>query len=157
MKLHKFLIVLLAFFSFTFNSCDLADLEVDPNRATNAPASLILNGALNQPVYRCWNPTMRHNQYCCINYNYYGTNEYWSGSASLDYTRLKNVQKMEEEAIRGGAAVVNPYSALGKFFRAYHFVNMTQKVGDLPLGEALNGLENTTPKYAPQKKSIFRC
>lgn len=152
MKLHKFLIVLLAIFSFTFHSCDLAELEADPNRATNSPASLILNGALNNLYTECWNETMRRNQYYCINYNYYGTNEYWSGSASLDYTRLKNVQKMEEEAIRGGAAVVNPYSALGKFFRAYHFVNMTQKVGDLPLGEALSGLENTTPKYATQKE-----
>ena len=152
MKLYKFLIALLAFILFTFNSCDYTDLDVDPNRATSAPASLILNGVLLNFYNGAWNPTMRQNQYWCINYNYYGTNEYWSGAASLDFTRLKNVQKMEEEALKGGAAAVNPYSALGKFFRAYHFVNMSQKVGDLPLSEALNGLENTTPKYATQKE-----
>jgi hypothetical protein len=137
---------------FAFNSCDYASLDVDPNRATSTPPSLIMNGVLLNMRTGAWNSQMRWNQYFCINYNYYGTNEYWSGSADLDYTRLKNVQKMEEEAIKAGASAVNPYSAVGKFLRAYHFVNMTQKVGDLPLLESLNGLENTAPKYATQKE-----
>ena len=41
--------------------------------------------------------------------------------------------KMEQEAKRAGAADVNPYSALGKFFRAYFYENMTRRVGDIPL------------------------
>ena len=39
----------------------------------------------------------------------------------------------------------------GLFFRAYFFVNMSEKVGDLPMTEALQGLENTSPKYDAQK------
>jgi hypothetical protein len=150
--MKKYIFITLAICLFAFNSCDYASLDVDPNRATSAPPSLILNGVLLNMRSSAWNTTMRWNQYFCINYNYYGTNEYWSGSTDLDYTRLKNVQKMEEEAIKAGAAAVNPYAAVGKFLRAFHFVNMTQKVGDLPLAESLNGLQNTAPKYATQKE-----
>jgi hypothetical protein len=150
--MKKYIFVTLAICMFAFNSCDYASLDVDPNRATSTPPSLIMNGVLLNMRAGAWNSPMRWNQYFCINYNYYGTNEYWSGSTDLDYTRLKNVQKMEEEAIKAGASAVNPYAAVGKFLRAYHFVNMTQKVGDLPLLESLNGLENTAPKYATQKE-----
>jgi hypothetical protein len=58
---------------------------------------------------------------------------------------------MEEEALRTGAGDVNPYSAIGKFLRANFYVRMTQRVGDLPLDEALRGLEETEPAYATQK------
>jgi hypothetical protein len=47
---------------------------------------------------------------------------------------------------------LNPYSALGKFLRAYYYNDMTLKVGDLPLTDALKGLENVSPKYDSQKQ-----
>lgn len=152
MKLNKIFILTALAFTLVFSSCNFAELEVDPNRPTSAPASLILNGVLNNLYSSAWTQEQRWNQYWCINYNYYGTNEYWSGAASTDYTRLKNVIKMEEEALKAGASTVNPYAALGKFFRAYHFVNMTQRMGDLPLTEALQGLDIQTPKYNTQKE-----
>jgi len=127
----------------------------DPNRPTEVPASLILNGVLNDLAYRPWDLTQRWSQFTCCNYNYYGNQEYnWAG-ASLNYTTLKNVMKMEEEANKAGAADVNPYAALGKFFRAYFFYQMTMKVGDLPLTEALQSLDNPTPKYDTQK-DVFK-
>ncbi len=58
---------------------------------------------------------------------------------------------MEEEAKKAGLAEVNAYSALGKFFRAYFFDQMTKRVGDLPMTEALKGIENIAPKYDSQK------
>ncbi len=58
---------------------------------------------------------------------------------------------MEEEAAKSGEAV-NPYSALGKYFRAVFYVRMTQRVGDIPLSEALKGLEVKEPKYDSQKE-----
>lgn len=127
----------------------------DPNRPTSVPASLILNGVLNDISYRPWDLTQRWSQFTCCNYNYYGNQEYNWGGASLNYTTLKNVIKMEEEAKKAGAADLNPYSALGKFFRAYFFYQMTMKVGDLPLTEALQSLDNPTPKYDSQKE-VFR-
>lgn len=59
---------------------------------------------------------------------------------------------MEEEAKRAGAADVNPYSALGKVFRAMLYTRMTMQVGDLPLSEALKGLEEIDPVYDTQKQ-----
>jgi Starch-binding associating with outer membrane len=74
----------------------------------------------------------------------------------LRFTTLKNVVKMEEEAARIGLPTVNAYSALGKFFRAYFYYDMTMKVGDLPLSQALQGVENIAPKYDTQKEIFIQ-
>jgi Starch-binding associating with outer membrane len=126
-------------------------LAVNPNSPESVPASLALNGIEVSINQRPWGLEQRWNQYACCNYNYYGNQEYnWSG-ASLYYTTLKNVVKMEEEAIKAGGKPINPYSALGKFFRAYLFYEMTMRVGDLPLKDALKGIEVLAPKYDTQK------
>lgn len=148
-KIVLTLVVLLA-----LSSCrDYAELEQNENRPNAVPAGLVLNGVLNDFYERPWSLEHRQNQYWCCNYNYYGTNEYWS-NATLSFLTLKNVVKMEEEAKRSGAGDINPYSAIGKFLRASFYVRMSQRVGDLPLEEALLGLEATAPAYASQK-SIY--
>ena len=135
----------------TLGACkDFAELEKNQNLPTDVPASLLLNGALNDLFEDSWTEVHRQNQYWCCNYNYYGTNEYWA-SAALSYMTLKNVDKMEEEAMKAGAQEVNPYSAVGKYLRALFFTRMTQRVGDVPLTEALEGLENPAPSYDAQK------
>lgn len=129
-------------------------LEVNPNSPESVPASLALNGVEVSINQRPWGLEQRWNQFACCNYNYYGNQEYnWSG-ASLYYTTLKNVIKMEEEAKKSSGKDVNPYSALGKFFRAYLFYEMTMRVGDLPMTEALQGIESLKPKYDTQQ-AIF--
>ncbi|MES1226290.1 MAG: SusD/RagB family nutrient-binding outer membrane lipoprotein, partial [Bacteroidota bacterium] len=86
----------------------------------------------------------------------YGDNKYWNGSAGLNYGTLNNVVSMEAIANKAyGGSDNNPYHALGLFARAYFFVDMTEKVGDLPLTEALQGVGNIAPKYNTQKE-IFR-
>ncbi|MGK2864266.1 MAG: SusD/RagB family nutrient-binding outer membrane lipoprotein, partial [Chitinophagaceae bacterium] len=125
---------------------------VDPNRPVNVPAALVLNGILNDLTEGAWNSTMGWNQFYNYNYNYYGNQEYNWTATGLNYTTLKNVIRMEEEAKRGGGKDLNPYTALGKFFRAYFFYLMTSKVGDLPMTEALQGLNNQAPKYDTQKE-----
>lgn len=147
------LLLLMAITIVLGTSCQkkFTDLETDPNRPVNVPASLALNGIEVSINQRPWGIEHRWNQYACCNYNYYGNQEYnWTG-ATLYYITLKNVIKMEEEAIRGGAKAVNPYAALGKFFRAYLFYEMTMRVGDLPMKEALKGTESLTPVYDTQK------
>ena len=150
MKSYNILSILIAAV-LVFSCKDFEELEQNQNRPTTAPASLVLNLVLNDLFERPWSLEHRQNQFSCCNYNYYGTNEYWA-SATLNFMTLKNVIKMEEEALRSGAADVNPYSALGKFLRAYYYVRMTQRVGDLPLSEALQGLENPAPTYNTQKE-----
>jgi hypothetical protein len=160
--------ILFSFFALmlSLSACEkpFDELEKDPNRAVNAPASLVFKGILNDMYGGSsapsgfngvtgspWGPEQRWNQFYASNYNYYATNEYSWTATNLYFTTLKNVVKMDEEARRAGQPVVNPYSALGKFFRAYFYENMTRRVGDLPLNEALLGLDNATPKYDSQK------
>jgi hypothetical protein len=142
--------------SVAFSCKDFEELEKDPNRPTSVDQSLIFNGVLNDLADFTWNDVMRWNQFYCSNYNYYANNEYTWTSNSWNYTTLKNVGKMEEETLKRGAEPVNPYSALAKFFRAYFFVKMSTRVGDIPVDEALLGLENTKPKYNTQKEVYVR-
>jgi hypothetical protein len=131
------------------------DLESDKNRAVNVPASLVLQGVefdMYNNTGRAFGAEMRWNQFYCSNYNYYATNEYqWTEMPNHFFT-LKNVIKMEEEAIKNGAAAVNPYSAVGKFFKAFFYDEMSKRVGDLPMAEALKGIEVLNPKYDSQKQ-----
>ena len=144
-------------FLLLLSSCQNFEvLEKDPNRAVSAPASLVLNGVLNDFYNNvnsgsAWGDKARWNQFYCSNYNYYATNEYSWTTTDLWFFTLKNVTKMEEEAKKAGLPDQNPYSALGKFFRAYFYEDMTRRAGDLPLTDALKGLEITTPKYDSQK------
>lgn len=131
-----------------------SDLEQDPNRPVSAPASLVLK----QIQFEMYNNTGRPfsdemiwNQFYCSNYNYYGTNEYDWTEMPNHFLTLKNVVKMEAEAKRAGAKDINPYAALGKFYKAFYYDQMSKRVGDLPLTEALKGTENFTPTYDSQK------
>ena len=156
MKINNLFISLFGLIVLVLTSCEkpFDELEKDPNRPVNAPASLVLKGVLADilgATGSAWDEKQRWNQFYASNYNYYATNEYsWTG-APLRFTTLKNVVKMEQEACRVGLPEVNAYAALGKFFRAYFYEDMTRQVGDLPLTDALKGLDNTAPKYDSQK------
>ncbi|MEP6611516.1 MAG: SusD/RagB family nutrient-binding outer membrane lipoprotein [Mucilaginibacter sp.] len=96
-------------------------------------------------------------QFTAINYTYYGSNQYWTGSAGFNYGTLNNVVAMETEAGKLTATLSKPYLALAKFFRAYYFVSMSLKVGDVPMTEALQGLKNSTPAYDKQKQIFINA
>lgn len=156
MKFNKLYISLIAVATLSLTSCEKSfeELEKDPNRPVNVPASLVLQGVesdMFNNIGRPFSAEMRWNQFYCSNYNYYANNEYTWTEGRNHYNTLKNVIKMEEEAKRAGLADINGYSALGKFFRAYFFYEMTVRMGDLPMSEALKGIDNTTPKYDSQK------
>lgn len=131
------------------------ELATDPNRPTSAPSSLIIQGVESDLYTNVtggpWGGEQRWNQFYASNYNYYATNDYAWTSSALYYTTLKNVVQMEAEAKKTGQPDLNAYSALGKFFRAYLFENMTKRLGDIPMTDALQGLTNLTPKYDTQK------
>ncbi len=156
MKLNKLIPALSISVLLVAGGCEktFEELEKDPNKAVNVPASLVLQGIeadLYNNTGRPFSAEMRWNQYFCSNYNYYATNEYTWTEMTSHYFTLKNVVKMEEEALRSGAAAVNPYASLGKFFRSFFFDQMSKRVGDLPLSEALKGNSNTHPLYDTQK------
>jgi hypothetical protein len=156
MKVKNIILGLLGFSLLALSSCEKTfdQLEKDSNRAVQVPASLVLQSIEYNVMNdngRPFSAEARWNQFYCSNYNYYANNEYNLGQMPNQYTTLKNVVKMEEEAKKLGLADVNGYSALGKFFRAYFFDQMSKRVGDLPMTDALKGIENTAPKYDSQK------
>jgi len=156
MKVKNIILGMLSFTVIALSSCEKTfdQLEKDSNRAVQVPASLVLQAIefnLMNDNGRPFSAEARYNQFYCSNYNYYANNEYNLGQMPNQYTTLKNVVKMEEEAKKLGLADVNGYSALGKFFRAYFFDQMSKRVGDLPMTDALKGIENIAPKYDSQK------
>lgn len=134
-------------------SCNktLDELTLNENKPNSVPASLLFNGVLNDAFeapngdYEAWN------QYYINNYDYYGNNRYDFGSGAVYYTTLKNVGLMEQQALTAGSAAVNPYEALGNFFRAYLYTRMSLEMGDIPQSQALQGLNGLTPAYDSQK------
>lgn len=156
MHFKKIVFPLLTVTALLLTSCEKSfeELEVDPNRATSAPASLILQGIefdMYNNTGRPFSSEMRWNQFYAINYNYYGNNEYQWSAFTNHYSTLKNVVQMELEYKKTGAADINGYAALGKFFRAFFMDQMSVRAGDLPMTEALAGRANLEPKYDSQK------
>jgi hypothetical protein len=134
----------------------LSDLTLNNNTPNSVPASLLFNGIANNLTDQPDNSKEIYCQYYIYNYDYYGNNRYDFGSGDNYYTTLKNVAEMEVQAVKAGAATVNPYSAMGKFFRAYFFSKMSLEMGDIPMTQALQGLSNLTPVYDTQKAVMIQ-
>ncbi|MEI7524452.1 MAG: SusD/RagB family nutrient-binding outer membrane lipoprotein, partial [Mariniphaga sp.] len=149
-----YLLVIVLLISAT--SCQkFSALEKDPNRPGQVPPSLVLTNVLYSSYYSPWSDVSRWNQFWCSNYAYYNDQTYDWTNANFNFAQLQNVKQMTEEATRVGLPANNPYSALGKFFYAYFFVDMSMKLGDVPMTDALKGLDNTQPKYDTQK-AVFK-
>lgn len=143
--------ILFTISALALGSChDFNEIGPNNNRPTSVPPSTVLRGVLKDMVEQPWSLEHRQNQFWSCNYDYYGNNKYWT-NATFNYLTLKNVVKMEEEAAVTGDEI-NPYSALGKFIRAILFVRMTQRVGDIPMNEALQGVDVQEPVYNTQKE-----
>ncbi len=82
---------------------------------------------------------------------YYGgvDNYNWSNTAH-PYNMLKDIIQMENNALITANSKVNVYSAMGKFLRAYIFIWLSQRVGDIPMIQAGQGLTYPTPAYNTQ-------
>src|ERR1700750_81853 len=105
------------------------DYSQNPNQPLpgKVPPGIILKSILNDLVVFPGGDADKQCQFICSNYVYYGNNQYWTGSAGLNYGDLNNTLQMEAEARRLAGSDNNPYHALGLFFRAFFFVNMTEK------------------------------
>ncbi len=154
-KFNYYIVFIIAVF-ITANGCTkkFDEYTPDPNNPVSVPPYLVLRQILNDMIVYPGGDADKFCQYVLSSYTYYGTNEYWTGSAELNYSTLRNIAAMDKEAKKSGVEN-NPYSALAKFLKAYFFIDMTLKVGDVPMSEALLGLENQTPKYDSQK-DVFK-
>jgi len=149
----KKVIYILIMLISTLSACNkFEEFEKDPNRPGEVPPSLILTSVINGMVYYPWSDEHRWNQFWCSNYAYYDDQEYDWTTTSFNYSKINNVKQMVAEAKRVGMSENNSYSALAKFFNAYFYVDMSNRLGDIPLSESQKGLENTNPKYDTQKE-----
>jgi hypothetical protein len=160
MKTKNLFMILLAFLP-VIGCSDFNQLVQNPNLPTSVPPNLIFTGVVNtMNDNNAWDGvfgSMVANQFWISTYTYYGTNNYdqspfLNTNSGFYFSTLQNVLQMEQEASKSGAGAVNPYSALGKFFRAYYYNLMSQKFGELPLTDALKGTSVPQPAYNTQKE-----
>src|SRR5690606_38540522 len=127
------------------------DIE-NPNNTTMVPPSTLFTGISRSTFTSVVNAGQQSSQsYVSLNGGALNEITYEFGRNALsEYNTLRNVEKLRFEAERQDAPEY--YLGLVKFFRAYLFVQATQKVGDIPYSEALKADENIlTPKYDSQR------
>lgn len=146
----------LAIISLVSCNTSFEDLKQNVNVPNMVPPSLLLSGALNELHDEPFGDDEKWSQYFLINYDYYGNNRYDFGSGKNYYTTLKNVIMMQKEAINQGLPKENVYDAMAKFLKAYYFSKMSLEMGDIPMTEALQGVNNLTPKYDSQKEVFMQ-
>ncbi|MBB6130379.1 SusD/RagB family nutrient-binding outer membrane lipoprotein [Mucilaginibacter lappiensis] len=153
MKIYIQKVLLLLVMAAILSSCkkSFQDLYENPNKPTSVQASLLLNGILNNMLEAPGGQLDRTNQYQLQNNSYFGNNQYNFGPGSNLYPVLTDVTNMEKQSITTTAGPLNPYTALGKFFRAYFFTKMSLQMGDIPMSQALQGAAQTSPVYDSQK------
>ncbi|MDX1365548.1 MAG: SusD/RagB family nutrient-binding outer membrane lipoprotein, partial [Arenibacter latericius] len=134
-------------------SClDYEDLRENPNNPNSVPPSLLFT-QLTPGTTNSFTDTY-------INYHYH----LWASidgisfvnmrsglSGGFSYGSIRNIYKMMDEADKAGAP---EYSILAKFYMARAYIEMTRRMGDIPLTEAMMGVENPRPKY-DTSKSVY--
>jgi hypothetical protein len=151
-KIFKiYLLPVLMVLSVTGCKKSFDDLTKNNNKPSTAPASLLFNGVTVKLADLPETQNEIYDQYFLYNYDYYGNNRYDLSGGDDYYTTLKNVVAMETVAASSGGNAVNPYEALGKFFKAYYFSKMSMEMGDIPMTQALQGLTTLEPAYDTQK------
>jgi len=138
--------------SALFSCQKLTDINENPNSAASAHPQALLP-KVEWDAFRAWRGTSPlYTLKMIVQTDGENANQIynWQRGSFDPYSQLRNVIKMEEEAVR----VADPtYLALAKFFRAYYFYNLTLTFGDIPYSEALQGETSQvyTPKYDSQK------
>ncbi|AKD05100.1 SusD/RagB family nutrient-binding outer membrane lipoprotein [Pontibacter korlensis] len=141
-------------------SCDdFDDLNVNPNLPSEASGTqLIANAELSLPSLSA-SPTgeflaqyLAETQYVTASlYPAGGTSFYW-----LYEGPLMNLQAVLDnaESLSGNDGPIANQLAVAKILKAYYFWHITDRWGDVPYTEALQGANNFTPQYDTQE-SIY--
>jgi hypothetical protein len=171
------LILFLAVFAF-LGSCQKYD-NINPNvpgENSIIPPSMLLNrvefemfdgpglvdgqsGSITEMPFGTFGSNIWHySQFLISNDTYYGgLNTYAWSSTAHTYNMLKNIIEMENAASKITKTTTNAYAVMGKFLRAYSFIWLTQRVGDIPMSQAGKGLVNPTPVYDTQHDVYKTC
>ncbi|MBC9797762.1 SusD/RagB family nutrient-binding outer membrane lipoprotein [Sinomicrobium weinanense] len=149
--------VILLFFGGMVTGClDYDELRENPNDPVSVQPNLLFTEVTPGPS-SSFSGLYRDSQY----HNYIAADlgvsppvNYRYGSNSFNYDKLRNIDKMEEEAELAGRPV---YAILAKFLRAYYYIDMSREMGDVPLSDAMKGAEVPQPEYDSQKSVYIQC
>jgi hypothetical protein len=153
-KIH---IILLSICAIYLTSCkDLTEINHNPNNATTTHPQALLT-KVEWDAFRSFrgtSPLYIQKMLVQTDGENAGQIYNWQRGDFNAYSNLRNVTKMIQEAEKINEKT---YVALGKFFRAYYFYNLTLQFGDIPYSEALKGEDANifSPKYDAQK-TVFK-
>ncbi len=123
---------------------DFGELTTDPNRPTEVHPSLLLTNIEVQAFNQVSTGAALASRYVVFTDGISESQYYnWQRADFGGYGALRSVARMMEEAERTGTP---NYVALGRFFRAWHFYQLTQTFGDIPYSQALRA---DSGDYAP--------
>ncbi len=149
----KKLILSITVIAFLVSSCEIAsfddDINTNPNLPSEAEASqLIANAMLSLPSLSS-SPQGEYNAQYLSEIIYIDDSLYPEGTTSFYWMYqgpLMNLQTAIENTNNANEA------AVAKILKAYYFWHMTDRWGDIPYSEALNGTEDFTPAYDTQQE-----
>lgn len=143
--------------------CQKGDLLSNPNvtPANSIVAVSLLLNHVTANLMREEEPVIstvyRYNQNIVSNYSYYfGSNSYNWSNTNHTYDMIRYCNQMEIQAARQYNNTTNVYFALSKFFKAYAYIWLTQRVGDIPMSQA-GDVNNLTPVYDKQHDVYKNC
>ncbi|WP_316817209.1 SusD/RagB family nutrient-binding outer membrane lipoprotein [Pedobacter nyackensis] len=147
-------IVVLIIINLASGCKNFDELRENPNNPGKVPPNLLFTSVIPQPVssfsdeyqnaqYHLWSAV---DNAASISFRF--------GSGTFTYNTLRNIDKMVQEATATNEPV---YAILAKFLRAYNYIEMTTRMGDIPLSEAMKGAEIPQPKYDSQKSVYLQC
>ncbi|MEM7106316.1 MAG: SusD/RagB family nutrient-binding outer membrane lipoprotein [Bacteroidota bacterium] len=145
-----------------FQSCELAELNVDPTRPADVALNLMMPEAITSSVFNQYSNPARISglviqqfrgfdaQQVAYSDNYsipeITFNNYWR--TGLYAGSLKTCQRILDKAIEGG----NPhYQGIAKILMADGFGTAASYFGDIPFSEALKGIDDLKPAYDTQQ------
>lgn len=135
-----------------------AELQENPNAPDVAAPINILQSIIKDSWEGPWSRAQRLNQYYVSTYVVYDDQNYLLGECSMNYGTLRDIVAMEKEVARLGTEEAKQFLPIAKFFRAFFYIRMTERLGDIPMSEAVKGEEgNFTPKYDAQKEVYTNC
>jgi len=141
---------------------DMDKYQNNPNKTTKAPASTVLTGILEDICYSPWSSNHKINQFHCV----VNPAAYWLGNQSYawgrtdfdNYSTLRNVDRLDVESEGMTEELKNAYQTLGIFLRAHLYIDLSERLGDIPFSEAMKSDEGIYyPKYDSQKEVYLGC
>ncbi|TCD28671.1 SusD/RagB family nutrient-binding outer membrane lipoprotein [Pedobacter psychrodurus] len=145
---------LLLFTALTQVGCKkFSEFQTDPNKSTIATPDLLLN-AVEQGAFQTTDITVAFASRQMVYTDAVSLNQYygWNRGSFGNFNNLRQVMKMEQAATSQNKP---EYQPIAKFFRVWHFLQLTQMFGDIPYSQALKGDENVSAPVYDKQEDIY--